>query len=231
MDDSLLALVHSPLTGPSTWEPTAEALRGLGRRAVVPAFGAVFERDPPFHDAVAAVVGDRLTEDGGPVTLVAHSGAGALLPAIAAAVPRVGGAVFVDALLPHPGKNWFGTVPEAMRERLLGMGEDGMLPKWSDWFPPEAIAELLPDAVQRSRVVAELPRLSLSYFEEIAPEVEAWPPDRCAYLRLSEAYGDEAAEAERRGWTVRTLESDHLAVATRPYQVAEVLAAVTADRR
>ncbi|WP_162181694.1 alpha/beta fold hydrolase, partial [Glycomyces tenuis] len=120
MDTPLIVLVHSPLTGPSAWEPVADSLQRRGASVAVPTLEGAFEAGPPYHPAVAAAVGRRLAEVGGgrAVTLVAHSGAGALLPAIAAAVPRVGGAVFVDALLPHPGATWFDTVPPPMRERL-----------------------------------------------------------------------------------------------------------------
>jgi hypothetical protein len=147
-----------------------------------------------------------------------------LLPAIAEATPSVVGAVFVDALLPHPGESWFATAPEPLRGRLLHLAEDGILPKWSDWFPPEAIAELLPDAAQRERFIAELPRVPLSYFEETAPGAPAWPPPHCAYVRLSEAYQDQAEEAARRGWPVEVVDGDHLSIVTDPEPIAELIA-------
>lgn len=231
MDGPLFALVHSPLTGPSAWEPVAGALRGRGVRVAVPTLGEAFAAGPPYHPAVAAAVGRRLAAADGAVTLVAHSGAGALLPAVAEAVPGVGGAVFVDALLPHPGASWFDTVPAAMRERLLDLAEGGLLPKWSDWFGPEAMAGLLPDAGQRERFVAELPRVPLEYFRETAPDPRSWPPERCAYVRLSGTYGEQAAEAERRGWPVRVFDGDHLSIMTRPDEVADLLVEAATDRR
>lgn len=223
MGGPLFALVHSPLTGPSAWEPVAGALRGRGLRVAVPTLQEAFAAGPPYHRAVAAEVGRGLAAQGGAVTLVAHSGAGALLPAVAEAVPGVGGAVFVDALLPHPGASWFDTVPAAMRERLLDLAEGALLPKWSDWFGPEAMAGLLPDAEQRARFVAELPRVPLDYFRETAPDPRSWPPQRCAYVRLSGAYREQAAEAERRGWPVRVLDGDHLSIMTRPDEVAGLI--------
>jgi hypothetical protein len=55
------------------------------------------------------------------VVLAGHSGAGALLPAIVdeiaaggdAADVAVHCAIFVDAILPHPGQTWFETAPTA----------------------------------------------------------------------------------------------------------------------
>ncbi|WP_460546211.1 alpha/beta fold hydrolase [Glycomyces halotolerans] len=220
-----IVLVHSPLTGPSVWDGVADSLRRGGRRVSVPSFADVFASGPPYHDAVAESVGRQITEaaPSGAVVLVAHSGAGALLPTIAEAVPQAAGAVFVDALLPHPGESWLESVLPEMREHLLGLAEDGVLPKWSDWFGPEVTAQLLPDADIRERFVEELPRIPLAYLEETTPESEVWPPPRCAYVRLSEVYRDYAAEAERMGWPVRHLDGDHLAIMTRPDETAALL--------
>ena len=224
MDDSLIAMVHSPLTGPSTWEPTAEALRAYGFRVLVPSLAEAFD-EGPHYPAAAETVAAQIPEVGpeAHITLVAHSGAGALVPAISAAVPHARAAVFVDALLPHPGQTWFDTVPAEMRERQLALAEGGRLPKWSEWFPPETIAELLPDAEQREAFIEELPTLPLAYFEEAAPEAPDWPLPECSYLQLSDAYRDVAAEAERLDWPVRRIEGDHLSIVTRPEPVAEVL--------
>ncbi|GAB3650866.1 alpha/beta hydrolase [Glycomyces tarimensis] len=221
----MFALIHSPLTGPSAWEPVAESLRRRGHRVAVPALAEAFEAGPPYYAAVAASIGRQIAEAGpdAAVTLVAHSGAGALLPAIAEATPGVDGAVFVDALLPHPGVGWFATVPPPMRERLLGLADGDRLRKWSDWFPPGTMEELLPDPDRRRRFIGELPYAPLAYFEEAAPDPASWPPRRCAYLRLSEAYGEQEAEAARLGWTVRRLDGDHLSIATRAEAVAPLL--------
>lgn len=223
---SLIALVHSPLTGPSAWTAVADGLWRRGRAVAVPRFSAALGAGPPHYDAVAAAVGRQITEaaQGEPVTLVAHSGAGALLPAIADATLDVVGAVFVDALLPHPGESWFATAPEPLQDRLRALAENDVLPKWSDWFLPETITELIPDAVQRERFIEELPRVPLSYFEETAPDPQAWPPPNCAYLRLSEAYERQAEEAARRGWEVQTFDGDHLSILTDPDPIAELIA-------
>ncbi|THV37068.1 alpha/beta hydrolase [Glycomyces buryatensis] len=229
MDDCLIALVHSPLTGPSAWEPVAASLRERGFRVVVPAFGEVFASAGPYYQAAADAIGGRIPP-GIPVVLVAHSGAGALLPSIETAVPGTIGAVFVDALLPHPGRSWFDTVPPEFRDQLHAVAEHGRLPRWSDWFPPETIAELLPDPGQRERFISELPRLPLSYFEEAAPDPPRWPAGWCGYLQLSEAYDVEAAEAARSGWSVDRLDGDHLSIATRPGDLAECLARIVFDQ-
>jgi hypothetical protein len=230
MTEPLLVLVHAPLTGPQAWEPAAAALRALGYRVTVPDGTAAMEAGGPHYAAVAAAVA---AQAGGAerTVLVAHSGSGALLPAIAAAVPGTAGAVFVDALLPHPGRSWMDGASAVLREHLVSIAEGDRLPKWTDWFPPEAIAGLLPDRAERERFAAAVPRVPLSYFAEAAPDSGAWPPPWCAYVRLSEAYEGEAAEAERSGWPVRRIDGDHLSLMTRPEAVAAVIAALAEQHR
>ena len=51
------------------------------------------------------------------------------------------------------------TVPQEMAEQLRAMaGPDGLLPPWHEWFPPEVVAELVPDAEVRARFCADVPR-------------------------------------------------------------------------
>ncbi|GAA2277326.1 hypothetical protein GCM10009853_034400 [Glycomyces scopariae] len=228
MDDPLLVLLHSPLTGVRAWEPTAEALRSLGHVVALPDLAPAFAHEGPYHPAVAAETAAALVEYAAheSVVLVAHSGAGELVPAIAEAVPRTSAAVFVDALLPHPGHAWFATATAELGDHLRQVAVDGVLPKWSDWFPPEAIEGLLPDDEEREIFIAGLPRIPLAYFEEIAPEAPNWPPGPCAYLRLSEAYNGEAAKAVELGWPVTELPTDHLAIVTQPEKTARILSAL-----
>jgi hypothetical protein len=225
---SVLVLIHSPLVGPLTWELAAERLRALGHQVVVPSLHGAVGTSQPYYRGLARRVAQVIDEHPlalvEPVTLVAHSGAGALLPAITeASGARVEAAVFVDAILPHPGASWFDTAPEALRAQLRHLASGGWLPTWDRWFPPEAIEAELPDADLRARFLAELPRPPLAYFEERAPEVETWPPPRCGYLQLSEAYNDVADEAERRGWPTLRESASHLAMLTEPEKVSGML--------
>ncbi len=222
----MLVLLHSPLVGPLTWQPAADRLRAAGYRVAVPSLAGVVDTGPPYYRRLAgrAAATIRQANPAGGVLLVGHSGAGGLLPAVAEAtgVP-VAAAVFVDAILPHPGASWFDTAPPALGEQLRGLAREGRLPPWHAWFPPAAVAEVLPEEGLRRRFVAELPRLPVAYFEEPAPVVAGWPPACCGYLRLSAAYDDAAGEAGRRGWLVVREPADHLAMLTRPAWVAGLL--------
>jgi hypothetical protein len=225
-----LLLVHSPVVGPTTWAPVADALQSNGFRCELPDMTAMAGAGPPYHSKFAAVAAAAVKEAAGPVVLVGHSGAGPLLPAIADLVgDRARGAVFVDALLPHPGRSWFDTAPPSLRGQLLGIASDGVLPPWHQWFPPGVIDELVPDPALRREFFAEIPRLPVAYFEEPAPTTSDLRA--CALLRLSAAYDDAADEAERRGWWVARRDWDHLRMLTDPEAVADLIAlAISATR-
>jgi len=215
-------LLHSPLLGPSSWRPAAEALRALGHVAETPAWPALTSLQGGFYGPMAAHAAGQIEPGDAPPILVAHSGAGALIPAVAAKLPSIAGAIFVDAILPHPGRSWFDTAPEPLRDSLRSGAQAGLLPPWHDWWPPGALAQLVPDDAQRGRLMAELEPIPAAYFEEPAPAGEA--PARSAYLKLSESYEDEAKLANRLGWPLVRLPMNHLAPVTAPAAVAQALA-------
>ncbi|MDQ0378332.1 alpha/beta hydrolase [Amycolatopsis thermophila] len=206
-------LVHSPLVGPATWQGVAAELRARGHRVATPSLLGAFDGDGPYYPKLAGAVRE-------PGVLVVHSGAGALVPGIAArtGAPR---AVFVDALLPRPGRSWFDTAPPELGDRLRELATGGRLPPWHEWFPPGTIDELLPGRRIRDAFVAELPRVPLAYFTEPVPDAPV-PPG--AYLQLSDAYDGEAREAAERGWPVERIGGHHLAPLTDPAVVAAALA-------
>ncbi|MEV6632005.1 alpha/beta fold hydrolase [Actinoplanes sp. NPDC051470] len=205
-----LALVHSPLVGPLTWRAVAAELSGeFG--VVVPSAAGATQRE--IAEAVAA----SLDVDG-PVILIGHSGAGRLLPRIARAVRSpVAGLIYADSALPEPGRSWMDTAPPERARHLRGLAEDGMLPPWHEWFPPEVLAETVPDPGVRSAFVREIPRLPLGYF------TEPGSPDRwtgpAGYLLLSEDYRASAEQARRAGLPVAEVVSHHLAMLTDPVAV------------
>jgi pimeloyl-ACP methyl ester carboxylesterase len=214
-----LVLIHSPLVGPLTWQLCQDLLQDRGYRTVVPSLAGVFVAGPPYYPKLAARVVEAVhaAAPARSLVLVGHSGAGALLPSVAAACQQpVEAAVFVDAGLPTPGRTWFETAPPALAEHLRQLAADGWLPPWDQWFPAGTLDPLLPDAALRARLLAELPRLPLAYFEEPAPAI----PDRIprhGYLRLSEGY------AQRRAWPTVHEELHHLAMLERADLVVERL--------
>jgi hypothetical protein len=160
-----------------------------------------------------------------PVILAAHSGAGAFVPALAAALRApVAGAIFIDAILPHPGRSWLDTAPEALRDGLRAGAQMGMLPPWDGWWPPGALEKLVPEPGPRQALVDELEPLPLAYFEEPAPPGDlADLAAPAAYLQLSDAYADEIRACGRVGWPTVSLPLQHMGALTHPKAVAQVL--------
>lgn len=227
-----VVLIHSPLVGAMAWQPVAAILKSNGYRVAVPALSGSFDNEPPYYPQLAGSVAAALSEckPTDPTVFVTHSGAGSLLQAAMAASKRTSAsALFVDAILPHPGKSWMDTAPPPLRARLDGSVRNGRLPPWSTWFAPEALAALLPDADLRARFVAELPQVPLGYLEERAPALPALTRDRCSYLQLSAAYDDEVRGAERLGWTVQRLKSNHLGILTQPTAVAAAICSLIGE--
>lgn len=217
-----LLLVHSPLVGSATWDLVAADLAGRGCEVDVPDLTGTVTAGPPYCSRQAEVI--ARSASGQPAILIGHSGAGPLLAAAGAILDQVRGYVFVDAGLPNPGQSWMETAPPELAAQLRDMADDqGWLPTWPQWWGDEALAELIPDPAARRHFAAGCPRLPLAMFEEVHPPVPRWPDAPAAYLRLSEAYEDQAAAARELGWPVAERASHHLAPLTDSAMVAESL--------
>jgi hypothetical protein len=217
-----LVLLHSPLIGPLTWRGVAAELTRRGQTAEAPAWPKLSTIDEAYYAALADSLGASLADRSEPLILVAHSGAGALVPSLAARLPSPPAAVIlVDAILPHPERSWFDTAPEGMPDQLRAGAQFGELPRWSDWWPPGALDRLVPDAAVRDAMLAELEPLPVAYFEGPAPAATWDGPT--AYLQLSGAYDSESQVASRSGWPLVRLPLHHLAMLTDPVSVAAAL--------
>ncbi|CAN7351262.1 hypothetical protein LJR219_002007 [Phenylobacterium sp. LjRoot219] len=221
-----MLLLHTPLLGPYSLRPLANELARLGVEAETPAWPRLSSVADAYYPTLAGSLAATIDgAGGGPVVLAAHSGAGALIPALAAQLRTpLAGVVFVDAILPHPGRSWFDTAPKEMRDQLRAGAQMGQLPPWDDWWPPGALERLVPDAESRAALVDELEPLPLGYFEEPAPTIELTAP--AAYLQLSGGYEEEARLAGRQGWPVVRLPLNHLAPLSQPQAVAGALASL-----
>jgi pimeloyl-ACP methyl ester carboxylesterase len=221
----VFVLIHSPLLGPTTWSPVAHELELRGREAMVPSLLGVADAAAPQWRHVPEAVRAATGRTSSPVVLVGHSGGGPLLPAIADTLTvEVAALVFVDSFLPPAG----GSVPLAppgFMDQLHALATDGVLPRWSTWFGEDAMHELIPDKRLRAALVAEMPRLPLSYFEASVPLREGWDTRPCGYLLFSgESHEQSATEARGRGWPVAEIPRvQHLAPATEPIRVADAL--------
>jgi hypothetical protein len=224
---SLFVLVHSPSVGPSTWQQVAETLRDAGHDAVVPSLLRVGENGPPYWPRVASAVRDGLSgrhESHQSAILVAHSNAGLFVPVIAKELGRpVACSIFADASIP-PSSGSAPVAEEAFLPFLRDLADkDGRLPQWTNWWSEQDVAPMLPDPLTRQVITAEQPRLPLDYYLEHIPVPDDWDDIPCAYLLFNEAYEGQAAEADRRGWPVRTTPGEHLHQVVDPAAVTRAL--------
>lgn len=214
-----LVLLHSPLLGPGTWRALEPRLQARGFEISVPDFSGAMAGSPPYYAGMVATARAVIDDASAATFLVAHSGAGALVPAIAAG-GLARGAIFMDALLPHPGASWISTVSEPLKSHLVQMAQDGRVAPWHRWWPPGAIETLFSDPIAYAKFAAELNDLPIAYFDEPAPDAELPQDAVCAYLLLGTGYEMEAAHAENIGWPVTRLMLHHLAMLTHGEKVA-----------
>ena len=214
-----IVLLHSPLLGPAVWRAVCDELARRGRSAEAPAWPRLSSVGANYYAVLTGSLAATLDASPAPAILVAHSGAGALVSTLAARMAApVAGVIFADAILPHPGRSWFDTAPEALRQQLRAGAAAGRLPPWNEWWPPGALGRLVPEAAHLATIIAELEPVPVAYFEEAAPDVEL--AVEAAYLQLSGAYEDESRLADGYGWPVARLPLHHLAMLTDPEAVA-----------
>jgi pimeloyl-ACP methyl ester carboxylesterase len=228
VSEPALVFVHSPLVGPLTWRGVADRCGSYGWRTVVTDLTGALAGPPPYQPAIATAVAEAAevagVVDGSdqPIVLIGHSGAGPLLPGIAARLGApVAALIYVDAGLPYPGRTWFETAPADLVDRLHGLALQGWLPPWHEWFAPEVLATVLPEPGVRDAFTSDLRPLPLAYFQEPMPAVTWQGP--AGYLLLSEGYRDDATRAAQAGMPVVEHPSHHLAMVTDPEEVARRL--------
>jgi len=193
---------------------------GFDARAIE--YGGV--QGPDWHEGAATRIARQAAGLNQPWVLALHSAAGAFAPAIVGAVITKPSAIlFVDAILPHPGRSWLETAPPALADRLRGLAKDGVLPQWNRWFLADPALRLVSDEARRVEFEAALPRLPMSFLQCPAPAADLGGDERVGYLRLSEGYDAEATAAGLRGWKVASAPMDHLAMISQPDRVAAMI--------
>jgi hypothetical protein len=217
VDMSRWLLVHPPLLGPAVLGPLADALVARGHDVAVPDLRGAVHTAAGWYDRFTA-----LAATAGPAeALVGFSGAGVVLPAVAATAGarRV---VWLDAVLPARSRATT-TSPERLA-RLAGLVRSGRLAPWPTWWTPEELAAELPDEALRTAIAAEALELPGDFHDVPVPVPAAWPDGDVGYVQLSPAYAEDAAEARARGWRVAGDGTGrHLDVVTRPRRVLELV--------
>ena len=158
------------------------------------------------------------------ITLVAHSGAGPLLPAIRASLANpVNAYVFVDAGIPRDGATRLDMMksedPEWAAQFQKELEQGDRFPTWGF----NDLQEVLPDASLRRQMVAELRPRGLNFFTEPIPVFHGWPEAPCVYIQFSAPYERPAAHAERAGWLTYRLEAGHFHMLVNPAVVTNLM--------
>jgi hypothetical protein len=170
-----------------------------GHPVVVPDLTGVAEGTPPLWEVLVALAVDAASTLGSEISVIGHSGAGALLPAIGQQLGNdTRSLIFVDAVVP-PRAGAHHTTSEIAR-LLDEQTIDGLLRPWTEWWPAGTLEQLLPDPRDRSIIAGDLPVLPRSIYDEGVPVPDGWSDRNCGYLRLSHAYDREYEEAGTRGW-------------------------------
>lgn len=221
MKTSTLLLVHSPLVGPSSWRPLDEVARGRGFEVIRPDLTGVTDADAPqWQHLVDVAVSSVVARSD--LVVVGHSGAGAVLPAIAERLgDRLRALVFVDAVVP-PAEGEHRT-SQGLLDLIENKAVDGRLPKWLDWWPPEVVAELMPLSEHQAEIRADMPELHRTFYDDPIPVPRGWTTGPCAFLKLSTAYDDEDSQASRLGWPRATIDGSHLSIFGNPAAVLDAI--------
>jgi hypothetical protein len=86
--------------------------------------------------------------DGGKCIAILHSAAGGFAPVLKSASTSLAAFIFVDAVLPYPGKSCLATVPEHRVSKLKLLTQNGLsvanLNSGGNWGLKQGIAVLLP---------------------------------------------------------------------------------------
>lgn len=165
------------------------------------------------------------------ITLVAHSGAGPLLPAIRGSIVNpVEGYVFVDAGIPRDGATRLDLMrsedPEWAQEFQVALERGERYPDWSF----DDLQEVIPDESLRRQMVAEIRSRGLDFFTEPIPVFEGWPDAPCIYIQFSAPYARPAAQARQTGWSTYELNAGHFHMLVDPKAVTDLIISATRNQ-
>jgi hypothetical protein len=220
------ALIHSPLVGPFTWHSVYQILKDRNLQVILTSIFDNPNSALPYWQQHAESVAEDLAQipTQQKIILVAHSGAGPLLPAIRQKLTHsIFAYVFVDAGIPRAGlsrldlmkledKQW----AEQFQRSLL---QGGQFPTWSE----DDLKETIPDSETRRKLVAEIHPRSLPFFAEPIPVQTGWPDAPSIYIKFSASYEWDAMQAKRAGWPIHEMNAGHFHMLVDPAAIADLL--------
>jgi hypothetical protein len=201
-------------------------MRQRGLEVLVPTLKDAPDSQEPFwkqHVESIAQALAKLPRDTS-ITLVAHSGAGPLLPVIREALANpIHAYVFVDAGIPRDGATRLDLMksedPEWAAQFQEYLEGGGRFPDWSF----DDLQEVLPDESLRRQMVAEIRPRGLDFFTEPIPVFAGWPDAPCVYIKFSPPYQYAASQARQAGWPIYELEAGHFHMLVDPEAVTQLM--------
>ncbi len=209
-------LLHSRALGPGSYGPLRSTLVARGHDVDLP----IIDPSAAWHQLPDLLL--DATVPAQDLVVVAHSGAGLLAPAVARGLgaPSI---VFLDAQLPPAHGTVSPAEPEFIAFLTTIADKDGVLPTWATWWGDDILPTLLPDPTVCGIVHADMPRLPLSWFDDLVDVPTGWHDLDCRYVRLSATYEREATAAASLGMRTTRLTGTHLEHVIHPAVVADAL--------
>jgi len=224
--DLTYVLIHSPLVGPLTWQLVKAEMEQRGLEAITPTLSNDSDSAQPYWQQHAASFSRELIQipQDRDLVLVAHSGAGPLLPAMRQTLNQsMIGYVFVDAGIPRDNASRLDLMrlqdsrwAEEFHQTLL-RGEQ--FPQWN----AEDLREVIPNATLRQKMVAEINPRALAFFTEPIPVFAGWPDAPCAYIKFSASYAWDFEQAKSANWAVREMNAGHFHMLVDPSSVTDMI--------
>lgn len=212
-------LVHGAWADGSSWSKVIPLLEARGLRVV-----AVQIPLTSFADDVAATQ-RAIALENGPVLLVGHSYAGAVITE-GGNDPKVAGLVYVSAVAPDNGESAFGlitSVPTPIDSELRP-DKNGYVKLTPKGIAEDFAQDLSPKEIE-VLTATQVPTNVAALKAEVS--VPAWKSKPSWYIIAANdrtiSPDLEAAQAKRIGATTTTVQSSHVIMLARPSRVADVI--------
>ena len=214
-------LVHGASGGGWDWKTMADLLSADGHTVFRPTLTGLGEKAHLNNNRISLsthiddIVNLILFENLHDVVLVGHSYGGMVITGVMNRVPeRLKHVIFLDAAAPEDGmsaEDLWGKVSDAHEVR------DGII--YFDWLDPDA------------PVPGDVPQSLLTFTEPVSfdnPKARALPVTFIAYINPEQSRDERSQDpswqtAEKRGWTIQTLDSDHNAQRSHPQELKVLL--------
>lgn len=225
-------LVHGAWHGGWCWRYVAEPLRARGHRVFTPTLTGQGERlhlsrpevvhDTHVRDITGLIEAEELEE----IILVGHSYGGIVISAVADRLrTRMKKLVYLDALLPVPGRPVFELPPEQLAAVKAGLIDGYKSPP----FPTEQFG-IPKDHPLYAWVDRRLTTMPFGVFETPVMLSDGWDRlPRCYIAAKANALGQTAAAAKQaraQGWEMFDIDTGHDVMVTAPDALATLLMAI-----